>query len=155
MALAPFFTRDPVLNSIFGVYPDEFSTLFDHGPTKSYFQQTHAVANTAVDVKETSTAFQFVADLPGLKREEVKVQVEDGNTLTISGKRTREEKSATDTFHRIERSTGKFMRRFRLPDNADVKKVKASCQNGVLTVEVSKVPPKAPENPKTIEVEVA
>eukprot|EP00271_Cylindrocystis_brebissonii_P010944 TRINITY_DN27482_c0_g1_i1.p2 TRINITY_DN27482_c0_g1~~TRINITY_DN27482_c0_g1_i1.p2 ORF type:complete len:144 (+),score=34.93 TRINITY_DN27482_c0_g1_i1:311-742(+) len=136
-------------------FPDEFSSLFDHDPMKSYVNASQAVANTAVDVKETPEAFQFVADLPGLQRDQVKVQIEEGNTLSISGERRREEKASTDTYHRVERTTGKFMRRFRLPANADVKKVTAACQNGVLTVQVPKIPPQKPEKPKTIDIAVA
>ena len=70
-------------------YRDEFSSLFDHGPMQTFVRETSAVASTAVDVKETPEAYHFVADLPGLKREEVKVQVEEGNVLSISGQRTR------------------------------------------------------------------
>ena len=85
------------LSDAFPAFPDEFSTLFNHGPMKTYVRDTHAVsANIAVDVKETPQAYEFVADLPGLKREEVKVQVEAGNVLTISGERTREEKKQSD-----------------------------------------------------------
>eukprot|EP00271_Cylindrocystis_brebissonii_P005249 TRINITY_DN171_c0_g1_i4.p1 TRINITY_DN171_c0_g1~~TRINITY_DN171_c0_g1_i4.p1 ORF type:complete len:155 (+),score=34.71 TRINITY_DN171_c0_g1_i4:218-682(+) len=154
MALSPFFGSDPV-SSMLSVFPDEFSTLFEHGPMRNYVSQSQSVANTAIDVKETPESFKFIADLPGLKREEVKVQIEDGNTLCICGERTREEKKETDTYHRVERSTGKFMRRFRLPNNADVNKVKAQCENGVLMVDVPKVAPKEPEKPKAIEISVS
>ena len=152
MALTPFLSDTfPALMH----FPDEFSTLFDHGPMKTYVRDSQAVANTAVDVKETPQAYEFVADLPGLKREEVKVQVEAGNVLTISGERTREEKKQSDTYHRVERSTGKFLRRFSLPENADVEKIVAKCENGVLAVNVPKKAPKEPEKPKVVDVHIS
>ena len=123
-------------------------------PMQNFFRETSAVANTAVDVKETPEAFHFVADLPGLKREEVKVQLEEGNVLSISGERSREEKQKSDKYHRVERSTGKFLRRFALPQNAMVDQISAKCENGVLSVTVPKQPPRL-EKPKAIEVQIS
>ncbi|KAK3022256.1 hypothetical protein RJ639_047806, partial [Escallonia herrerae] len=71
-------------------------------------------------------------------KEEVKVQVEDGNILQISGERTKEQEDKNDKWHRVERRRGSFVRRFRLPDNANVEEVKCRLDNGVLTVEVPK-----------------
>ncbi|KAL7229039.1 hypothetical protein ACSBR2_007689 [Camellia fascicularis] len=96
-------------------------------------------AHANVDWKETPTAHIFEADVPGLKKEEVKVEVEEGRVLQISGKRNHEHEEKGDTWHRVERSSGKFLRRFRLPENAKVDQVKAAMENGVLTVTVPKV----------------
>eukprot|EP00897_Mesotaenium_endlicherianum_P004482 jgi/Mesen1/4061/ME000213S03088 len=156
MALSPFTSLlgdAPFLGGSLLTFPDEFSTLFD-APTSNFVKDTRALANTAVDVKETPTSYNFIADLPGLKREEVKVQIEDDSVLSISGKRQREAKQETDKYHRIERSVGSFQRRFRLPENADTGKISAACQNGVLTVSVSKKAPKEPEKPKVIDIQV-
>jgi HSP20 family protein len=98
-----------------------------------------------VDWRETPEAHVFKADVPGLKKEEVKVEVEDGNILQISGERSSENEEKSDTWHRVERSSGKFMRRFRLPENAKVEEVKASMENGVLSVTVPKVQESKPE----------
>ncbi|KAJ4976393.1 hypothetical protein NE237_001499 [Protea cynaroides] len=113
--------------------------------------ETSAFANARIDWKETPQSHVFKADLPGLKKEEVKVEVEDGKVLQISGERNREHEQKTDKWHRVERSSGKFLRRFRLPENAKTDQVKASMENGVLTVTVAKEEQKKPEV-KTIDI---
>ncbi|KAG8639505.1 hypothetical protein MANES_14G149500v8 [Manihot esculenta] len=95
--------------------------------------------------KETPEAHVFKADLPGIKKEEVKVEVEEGRVLQISGERSKEKEEKNDKWHRVERSSGKFLRRFRLPENAKVDEVKASMENGVLTVTVPKEEVKKPD----------
>ncbi|KAI3470805.1 hypothetical protein Pfo_027468 [Paulownia fortunei] len=107
--------------------------------------ETSQFAATRIDWKETPEAHVFKADVPGLKKEEVKVEVEEGNVLQISGKRSREKEEKNDTWHRMERSSGKFLRRFRLPENAKLDHIKASMENGVLTVTVPKEEVKKPE----------
>ena len=102
-------------------------------------RDTSAFASTRIDWKETPEAHVFKADLPGLVKEEVKVEVEEGRVLKISGERSREQEEMGDTWHRLELSSGSFVRRFRLPDNARLDQVKASMENGVLTVTVPKV----------------
>lgn len=106
--------------------------------------ETSAFANAQIDWKENPEAHLFTADLPGLKKEEVKVEMEEGWVLQISGEKSREKEEKNDTWHRIERSSGKFQRRFRLPENAKVDEVKASMENGVLTVTVPKEQVKKP-----------
>ncbi|KAE8664595.1 17.5 kDa class I heat shock protein [Hibiscus syriacus] len=109
------------------------------------------LVNARVDWKETPQAHVFKADLPGLKKEEVKVEVEEGRILQKSGERSREQEEKNEKWHRVERSSGKFLRRFRLPENAKMDEVKASMENGVLTVTVPKEEEKKPEV-KTIDI---
>uniref|UniRef100_A0A5B7ABQ4 Putative 17.class I heat shock protein-like n=1 Tax=Davidia involucrata TaxID=16924 RepID=A0A5B7ABQ4_DAVIN len=108
-------------------------------------RETAAFANPRIDWKETPEAHILNADVPGLRKEEVKVEVVDERVLQISGERTREQEEKDDTWHRVERSCGKFIRRFRLPENARMDQVKANMENGVLTVVIPKVEQKKPE----------
>ncbi|MFS7903466.1 putative small heat shock protein HSP20 [Helianthus anomalus] len=96
------------------------------------------IMSARVDWKETPEVHIFKADLPGLKKEEVKVEMKEGRVLQISGERSQENEEKEDKWHCVERSSGKFLRRFRLPENAKVDEVKASMENGVLTVTVPK-----------------
>jgi HSP20 family protein len=73
------------------------------------------------------------------------VEIEDGNILQISGERNKEQEEKTDTWHRVERSSGRFLRRFRLPENAKTEQIRAAMENGVLTVTVPKEDVKKPE----------
>ena len=87
----------------------------------------------------------FKADLPGLKKEEVKVEIEDDRVLQIRGERNVEKEDKNDMWHRVERSNGKFMRRFKLPESVKMEEVKATMENGVLTVTLPKEEVKKPE----------
>ncbi|KAL6570405.1 hypothetical protein OROMI_014919 [Orobanche minor] len=120
-------------------------------PLGSSSSETSQIAATRIDWKETPEAHVFKADVPGLKKEEIKVEVEDGNVLQISGERSREKEEKSDTWHRLERSSGKFLRRFRLPENAKLDQIKATMENGVLTVAVPKEETQKPQV-KAIEI---
>ncbi|XP_073298572.1 18.2 kDa class I heat shock protein-like [Primulina huaijiensis] len=100
--------------------------------------EVSAFASALIDWKETPEAHVFKADLPGFNKEEVKVEVEEGGVLKISGERSREKEEKNDKWHLVERSSGKFLRRFRLPEGAKVEEIKAAMENGVLTVTVPK-----------------
>ncbi|XP_021909602.1 18.2 kDa class I heat shock protein [Carica papaya] len=119
--------------------------------SSSMSRDNSAFVNTRVDWKETPEAHVFKADLPGMKKEEVKVEIEDDRVLQISGERHVEKEDKNDTWHRVERSSGKFSRRFRLPENVKMDQVMASMENGVLTVTVPKAEVKKPDV-KAIEI---
>ncbi|KAG9142005.1 hypothetical protein Leryth_009356 [Lithospermum erythrorhizon] len=113
--------------------------------------EASAFVSTRVDWKETPEAHILKADLPGIKKEEVKVEVEDDRVLQIRGERNVEKEDKNDTWHRLERSSGKFLRRFRLPENAKMDQIKANMENGVLTVTVPKEEVKKPDA-KSVEI---
>ncbi|XP_055836352.1 17.8 kDa class I heat shock protein-like [Solanum dulcamara] len=111
----------------------------------SSVRETSAFANARIDWKETPQAHVFKVDVPGIKKEEVKVEVEEGGILQISGERSKEQEEKNDQWHRMERSSGKFVRRFRLPESVRMGEIKAAMENGVLTVTVPKEEEKKPE----------
>ncbi|XP_050209071.1 18.1 kDa class I heat shock protein-like [Mercurialis annua] len=131
--------------------PFEGFPLFTGANPPQPQRETAAIAATRVDWKETPEAHIFTADLPGLKKEEVKVEVEDDRVLQISGERTKEQEEENDKWHRVERSSGRFLRRFRLPENAKMDGIKANMENGLLKIVVPKEGPKKPEV-KSIEI---
>ena len=105
----------------------------------------------SVDISETEGDFVVTADLPGMAREDLDVQVNNGR-LTIKGERRRESASNEGNVHRVERAYGTFTRAFDLPTAVNADKIGASYKDGVLTVTV----PKAEEaKPKQIEVKIS
>jgi len=105
----------------------------------------------AVDIAETDEEYLVKAELPELKKEDVKVALQDG-VLTVEGERKEEKEEKGKKFHRIERAYGRFVRRFALPTEIDPDKVQAEFKDGVLNVHLPKA---ASAKPKAIEVKVA
>jgi HSP20 family protein len=104
-----------------------------------------------VDIEETDKEYLVKAELPEVKKEDVKVTLEEG-VLTIQGERRLEKEEKGKKIHRIERAYGKFLRTFTVPRDVDEKKIVAEFKEGVLMVHV----PKAEVfKPKAIEVKVA
>lgn len=117
--------------------------LPNHGfPAGRLPEPSSASDGTNIDWKETPTEHVFIADVPGFKKEELKVEIEDGRLIQISGQRRRQEEQNTDTWYRVERSSGSFSRRFRLLEYAKIDHIKASMEDGVLTVIVPNEEPK-------------
>lgn len=105
----------------------------------------------AVDIVEEKDCFVLRADVPGVSAEDIDVSMEDG-ILSISGQRSAETHDDTDGVKRFERVSGRFYRRFSLPDTADAEGLAAKSRNGILEVSI----PKLPEvRPRRITVEVA
>ena len=126
------------------------STTIANNPSSA--REISAFANAKIDWKETPQAHVFKVDVPGIKKEEVQVEVEEGRILQIRGERSREKEEKNDKRHRMERSSGKFLRRFRLPENAKTGKIKAAMENGVLTVIVPKEEEKKKSEVKAIDI---
>ncbi|CAK9142108.1 unnamed protein product [Ilex paraguariensis] len=142
MSLIPsFFGRrsnnfDPFSLDLFDPFENFPFRSLSNFPSSS--SDTVSFAHANIDWKETPTAHVFKADVPGLKKEEVKVEVEDDRVLQISGERRQDMEEKGDTWHRVERSSGRFVRKFRLPENVKVEQIKAAMENGVLTVTLPK-----------------
>jgi HSP20 family protein len=104
-----------------------------------------------VDISETDGEYLIKAEIPEVKREDVKVSVENG-VLTMQGERKQEKEEKGKKFHRVERYYGSFLRTFTVPDNVDDTKVRAEFKDGVLNVHLPKT---EKAKPKAIDVKVA
>lgn len=104
-----------------------------------------------VDIAEDDKEYVVKAELPEIKKEEVRVKVED-NVLCISGERKKETEEKGKRYHRIEREYGSFMRSFALPDDADGSKANAEYKDGILKVHL---PKSEKAKPKSIDVKVS
>ena len=120
-----------------GAQGKEVMTVADWSPT--------------VDISETEAEYAIKAELPEVKKENVKVTVEDG-VLTLQGERQQEKEEKGKKYHRIERSYGRFVRSFTLPDSVDESKVKAEYTDGVLHLHL---PKSEKAKPKQIDVKIA
>ena len=91
----------------------------------------------AVDVKETDNSFVLTADIPGLTKKDIKVNVANGK-LSISGERSHETDQENDNYHYRERRFGTFDRSFNLPGTVDEENISASFKNGILSIQLPK-----------------
>ena len=133
---------------------DRLNRMFAHSAaSRTNGKETMIVSDwtPSVDISETDGEYQIKAEIPDVKKEDVKVTVEDG-VLTIQGERKHEKEEKGKKYHRIERSYGSFVRTFSLPDVIDDEKVKAEFKDGVLNLHL---PKSEKAKPKAIEVKVA
>ena len=98
----------------------------------------------AVDIEETEKEFILSADMPGLKKKEVTIDIHDG-IITIKGERMNEDKSSFNGYRMNERQFGSFNRSFRLPDNVNEDKIAAKFDNGELLITLPKTKEIIPE----------
>lgn len=98
----------------------------------------------ALDVIENTNTFTVKLDVPGMEKKDLSVQVED-NFLVVKGERKSEKKEEKDNYLNFEREYGSFIRSYPLPEYVDQGSVKATCKDGVLTVQLNKVPGKKTE----------
>ena len=91
----------------------------------------------AVDIHETDDGFVIKAELPGVSKDDVSIDVHQ-NTLTLRGQRKHEAEVKEDQYHRVERSYGSFQRSFVLPTMVDQEKVQATFKDGVLELHLPK-----------------
>jgi len=93
----------------------------------------------AVDIVEEKDRFVLHADVPGVAVEDIDVSM-DAGILSVSGERRTEQRTEESGVQRIERATGRFFRRFTLPETADADNITARCSNGILEVSIPKMP---------------
>jgi HSP20 family protein len=105
----------------------------------------------SVDISESGGEYVIKAEIPEVKKEDVKVTLEDG-LLTIQGERKQEKEEKGKRFHRIERSYGSFLRSFEVPANVDADKIKADFKEGMLTLTL---PKSEKAKPKALEVRIS
>lgn len=120
---------------------------------RSYEQNGEGSVSTAewtpaVDIKEDNEKFTVHADIPGVKPEDIEVNME-GGVLTIKGEKKAEIKTEKDGYKRVERTSGSFYRRFTLPDSANSEAISAKSKHGVLEIII---PKREPVKPKRIDV---
>ncbi len=108
-------------------------------PGRSEETMTLTEWSPSVDIGETDQEFIVKAELPEVKKEDIKVNVDDG-TLSISGERRAEKQEKGLRYHRVERAYGRFTRSFSLPDEADADKITSDFKDGILTVHLPKNP---------------
>lgn len=101
-----------------------------------------------MDLVEADDEYVLRADLPGLDRDDLEIEVKD-NVLTISGERRAEHQDRREGFHRVERSFGRFSRSLDLPEGIDASAVKADFERGVLEVRIPK-----PEERQPTKIEI-
>lgn len=92
----------------------------------------------SVNTREGEFAYHIEADLPGVKKEDISIDVKD-NIITISGERKTKNELNEKDYHKIETTFGTFSRRFTLPKNGDQENITASCEEGVLEVVIPKI----------------
>jgi HSP20 family molecular chaperone IbpA len=118
---------------------DEVERLFDeiiHRPWG--FAREFRGWNPSVDLRETADAFIIEADLPGVKKEDVHVEVQNSQ-VQLEGWRSREETDENGQFHTIERASGHFLRRLALPESVEKNAIQAEFKDGVLRIILAKV----------------
>ncbi len=134
---------------------NRLSTMFGRAPLRKEGERQEAIRLVEwaplVDIMEDEKEYRIKAELPEVKKEDVKVAVQD-EVLTITGERTFEKEEKGKKYHRVERAYGSFARNFTLPENADAGKVTAEFQQGILSVHI---PKSEKARPKSIEVRVA
>ncbi len=129
---------------------DEVERVFDTFFGRRGLVGREPVFIPAIDVEETDDAFIVRAELPGMKKEDIKLTITE-DSLTISGERKRAKEEKNKTYHRMEIAYGKFVRTIEFPVDVDPKKAKAVYKDGILEITV---PKSERAKPKEIEIEI-
>ena len=127
----PFRELTDMQRSMDRLFGDRFLRRIDDGLCAGF--------SPTVDVYDNETEIVIEAELPGIDEKDIAVEVKD-NVLTLSGERKRAHEVQEGSYHRVERSFGKFQRSFTLPNSIEVDRVNAKNRNGVLTIRLPKTP---------------
>ena len=128
-----------LLNTMLDEIQDEKNSTF-----KDNFSPT-------VNTREGEFAYHVEVDLPGIKKEDVDIKIED-NTLLISGERKVKSEVKEEDYYKVESSFGTFSRSFSLPNEIDIENIRAESQNGVLEVIIPKLKTAGVDKVKKIEI---
>lgn len=139
LSLDPFATNSPF--SLMRSWNEHMNRLFENSMPAGFTPQ--------IDVAERDGQLVVHADLPGMKKEDVQLEIHNG-VLTLSGERQQQKTENQGGYHRMERSYGSFSRSIQLPEGVDIEQVKADFQDGVLQVTVPL--PQAGANRKRIPI---
>jgi HSP20 family protein len=134
----------------FGNLSSVFNDLFDGNFDRSWAQPSISKWHPAVDVLESKDSYVIRAELPGMKREEIKVEIKDG-TLVLSGERKSEKPAEGAEYRHVERVAAKFWRSFSLPETAKRDGIEAAYKDGILEIRMPKV---EKAKPRQIEISV-
>lgn len=132
-----------VLNDINKLFEQTFP--LQNNRDSSYVESAQWVP--AVDIKEETSSFTLYVDLPGMDKSEITISMEN-NVLTLQGDRKNGKNEKE--YYRLERASGKFYRRFTLPETADESKIAAKMEKGVLTITI---PKKEASKPRSIQID--
>jgi len=121
-------------NDLYPVY-SLFDEFFKNSAVNEIEREN--VSAIALDLVDADNEYRIIANLPGVKKEDVKIDLKD-NLLTLSAQTENKTETSNENMIRQERFVGKYQRRFTLPDNSDVENIKAKMENGVLNLTVPK-----------------
>lgn len=119
-------------------FQNDFDRLFNSFINMPEEETSYAAFSPSVDIEEKEREFRITVELPGLKKEEIKIDIKD-NLLSISGEKKKGKKTEDENYYRAERTFGSFQRTFRLPEYADKDNIAAEYKNGILTVSIPKL----------------
>lgn len=112
--------------------------LFRYYPMTETEENAISAFKPTVSTREGEFAYHVEVDLPGVKKEDITIDVKENNLL-ISGERSFKEERQEKDYYKVESSYGKFQRSFALPENVDIENIEASCIDGVLEVVLPKL----------------
>ena len=127
-----------------------FEDLDNWFDTSSFTEPLEGLWTPAVDIEENEGKYLVKADLPGLKKKDIHLELHDGY-LTLKGERKSEKEEKKENYHRTERTYGTFQRSFKVPEGVTEKDIKAKYHDGVLELTI---PTPQVEKPKAIDVKV-